>query len=428
MGRKVFLSFLGTGNYKSCRYVSEEFGESEVVEFVQDALVQLVCRDFTAGDVVYIFLTEESERKHWSSLSKILDKSGLSVVAVKDIPEAYSESEIWELFTRIFNVLKSNDEVILDITHGFRSLPMLAMVLLSYAKALKNIKVRGVYYGAFEALGPSFSIDDFIPDPTDRRAPVIDLTAFASLQDWTYSARNFVSTGKPSSIADLTLKNIEPVLRNSRGTDKTAFRLRQFVKSLSLAEREISTNRGKNLLDFPSMSNAKNNLQEILKDPGSVLPPLLPILEVIFEKVEVFNSSQYENWEACVDWCIKHGLEQQGITQLQEGIITFICKRNRLNAANLIDREIVSQSLNIFSKNINYDDWNSPARDHKEVVETVINDPFVQSHKANYDRLSELRNDINHGGYKKNSISSPEKIALRLEEIFVEFRKISQNP
>ncbi len=426
MARKVFLSFLGTGNYKVCKYVSPLLGESEVVEFVQNAIYSLACKEFTSNDCVYIFLTKDAELKHWSSLQPLLEQHNASVIPVKEIPEGYSENEIWKIFDKVFEVIQNNDEIILDITHGFRSMPMLAMVLMNYAKALKNISVKGVYYGAFEALGQGHLIEKEIPNPENRKVPLLDLMAFSSLQDWTFAAQSFIKTGNPTSIVNLTNLSIKPILIETGGKDYAAGKLRQLINSLKKGEREIATNRGKLIQKSTNILIAKKSINELLQDPNSVLAPLRPLLQIIYSKIEKFDSAAYANWEASVDWCITHGLEQQGITQLQEGIISFICNDVELNDANLTHREIVSQAVNIYAFDIIEDDWREPACLNKETVRKIILSQFVISNKNNYNKLTELRNDINHGGYKQHSLSDSSIFSERLREIFLAFRSLTK--
>ena len=52
------------------------------------------------------------------------------------IPKGQSEQEIWEIFQIVYDRLKSGDEVIFDITHAFRSIPMLAITIFS--KKIEN--------------------------------------------------------------------------------------------------------------------------------------------------------------------------------------------------------------------------------------------------------------------------------------------------
>ncbi len=426
MGRKVFLSFLGTGGYKPCKYVSAELGESSVVYFVQEAIYQLACRDFTTKDKVFIFLTKDAEEKNWPGLFECLSKYTESLHPVTQLPEGYNESDVWKIFENVLNVLEEDDEIILDITHGFRSLPMLAMVLLNYAKALKNTIVKGIFYGAFEVLGPSYQIDTNIPDPNDRKAPLLNLLAFSILQDWTFAAQTFIKTGNPEGITQLTRQNLIPILIESKGKNETASLLRTVTNAIERGEREIATNRGKLISNGTNFLEAKNTLQEVIKNTAGVFAPLKPILFKIQEKIANFGHNANLNWESGVEWCILHGLEQQGITQLQEGIIGYVCQRNKLDVTNIQDRELVSQALNIYSRNIEQANWKKPAIEHPEIIMSIMEDIFVKDHRANFDKLVELRNDINHGGFKKNALQKSGQFSERLKEIFNTYRSIKQ--
>jgi len=66
---------------------------------------------------------------------------------IKEIPDGKDTDEIWEIFDIIYNALEEDDNIYIDITHSFRYLPMLLLVLLNYAKYLKNIKIKQITYG-----------------------------------------------------------------------------------------------------------------------------------------------------------------------------------------------------------------------------------------------------------------------------------------
>ncbi|MFQ5561038.1 MAG: TIGR02221 family CRISPR-associated protein, partial [Nitrospinota bacterium] len=204
---KVFISFLGTGKYCECNYALK--GKTvHGVRYIQEALLDLLSCDFTQSDRALIFTTKEAEAKNWTEkLEKRLSPFGkrFSVENVS-VPDGGSEKEIWEIFTIVFNTLKEGDDVILDITHGFRSLPMLSIVLLNYARFLKRINVRGIYYGAFEALGNRSEVEK-IP-LSERNAPVFDLTSFDVIQQWGFASENFVNYGNAEKVSELLEKSI----------------------------------------------------------------------------------------------------------------------------------------------------------------------------------------------------------------------------
>ncbi|MDY0388263.1 MAG: TIGR02221 family CRISPR-associated protein, partial [Methanolobus sp.] len=178
MPRKILISFLGTNEYVPANYyLGDQSHKIDNVRFIQEAILELICNGWTEMDVVKVFLTDEAEKKNWvdnghcEKDQKIIECEGLNtrlkafalhhkikytVEPVFNVPTGITESDVWDVFDTIYEQLEENDEVYFDITHSFRSIPMLCMVLLNYAKYLKNITVKGIYYGAFEVLGPAW--------------------------------------------------------------------------------------------------------------------------------------------------------------------------------------------------------------------------------------------------------------------------------
>jgi CRISPR-associated DxTHG motif protein len=141
MSRKVFISILGTGDYTPCCYKLNETTSREV-KFVQSALTDFVCADWTSNDKIFICATKEASNTHWETLPKELHVNATKV----DIPTGENTGEIWGQFQNIYNVLQNDDELTVDITHGLRSIPLLVSALLQYAKFLKGVKVNAIYY------------------------------------------------------------------------------------------------------------------------------------------------------------------------------------------------------------------------------------------------------------------------------------------
>lgn len=199
-GRKVFLSVLGTGFYQKCVYYAGDF-RAEQTRFIQRASLEYYgAREWTSTDLVCIFVTSKARTDNWSverktkdgtvernirkdpvtqtdeeyfGLNDELQSLGLKA-PVREIPisQEGTEDAIWETFRKIYDVLQEGDEVYLDVTHAFRYIPMLVMVLLNYAKFLKHIKVMGIVYGNWESRTKN-KID----------APMVNLLPFSELQD-----------------------------------------------------------------------------------------------------------------------------------------------------------------------------------------------------------------------------------------------------
>ena len=129
---KTFISFLGTNDYLECSY---KFRNEIVknVRFVQEATIKLNCMRWSADDRVIIFTTRDSFQKNWKdnghkdwNTGKIPDRTGLEKrinnIDLKcqwkqvSIPDGKTESEIWDIFSTVFEQINQNDEIIFDVT------------------------------------------------------------------------------------------------------------------------------------------------------------------------------------------------------------------------------------------------------------------------------------------------------------------------
>lgn len=108
------------------------------------------------------------------------------------IPSGKSEGELWEIFNIYADAVDNEDEVVLDITHGFRSLPVLALPAIAYLSQVKNVEFKYILYGAFEARNSS-----------KNETPIFDLTPFVSLLDWTNAVNVFQHSGDARPLAEL---------------------------------------------------------------------------------------------------------------------------------------------------------------------------------------------------------------------------------
>lgn len=410
MARKVLLSFLGTGNYEECAY-SLLNRQSSKTKYIQHALSELIVDDWTDEDAFIVLLTSESKEKHWnqsdkgSGLKELISAQDSSSNSAKlmpvDIRFSSDEEGIWDLFTTIHKQFQTNDEVYVDITHGFRFLPMLLMTVLNYEKVVHNIAVKKIFYGAFEM-------------KVDGVAPIIDLTNLSLIQDWSVAAQNYVNYGVVDSMSKLIIPVVNERQQAASGGDEAAKVQRGFIKKLEEVTLNILSNRGTVLVNMEP-NNPLSALDQYIghfsdsNNQLGVLQPFVPLINLINEKLVSLTraSSSYERWMHAVDWCEKHDYIQQGITQLQEGVITFICQQfsRVLDYENVSDREIVTGVINFVAipdeNQRRMWRWSIPEKS----TLTVQVKEFVQNLNiaSSYGSLTQLRNDINHGGYKSES-------------------------
>lgn len=426
MPRKTFLSFLGTNNYEPVSYYLENerrAGLPPPVKYVQQAILWELAGQFSAGDAAFIFLTEEARAANWAAdghrnfkTGEALPNPGLErelrnggyVFAVQpvDIDGESEASAIWNTFQVVFDCLQEGDEVYLDITHSWRYLPMLGMTLLNYGKALKKITVAAIYYGALEQLGPLHEVRSMPAD--ERPVPILNLVSFSELQDWAVAADDFVQDGNPTRLNLLTRKSLTPILRDRQGKDEVANNLNALSKHIQDLAPLIATNRGLEIWGFPyaALHDALNRLSA----GQNYIKPLNAIIRQIEDKVAGFQPEGALQWLESVHWCIRHNLIQQGVTQLQEGLLAWLCVHYEgqaiapvgfFNMEQQEPRNLLSAALQFIIAAPEEQKWGGAAGRHKEVMKRIMQDETACALARDYMNLVQMRNDINHGGYTK---------------------------
>ena len=424
---KSFISILGTNNYLECLHSFNGFISQRPVKYVQEDLIKFFCKDFDEHSEIRIFLTKEAKEKNWlndghrNKNNNVLHNKGLedrltelnikAKIKAIDINEGFTEKEIWDNFQKIYDTISENEEVIVDITHSFRSLPMLLITLLNYAKQLKKIKVLGIYYAAFESLGSIQEVSK--KEPEERIVPILDLTSFSTLQDWTNVTFDFINNANVNQIKKL----IKQSDKNSPNNDpKTKFSTSAVVRELDILISDISLCRGKELSRF-NFIGLKNKLKE-LKNNQEIPAAFIYLLDVIEEKISKFENDPSKLLKTLTDWCIQHNLFQQAITLLQEFTITFVLTELKLNISNKTNRELVAQAFKIKSQNIPIDEWSKHAFEHQDIVKNILKFYLFENQELlrTFEKLSDIRNDVNHAGFLEGA-KSVESIKDRLSEI-----------
>lgn len=231
---RVLISFLGTGpstghnqgEYRRANYYFPETGHNYESPFVAD----VICREYkidkvllvgtmhSIWDGVYDFFSKKSgltpniqvwEEIYWqcqnanheTPLSEIVHQAEIEQVlgnGSKLIPIHYglNANEIEANSTIILGLeqyLDEGDELIIDITHSFRSLPMYMMNMLVYLQNVskKNLRIKHICYGMLDvAYEMGF-------------APIIELKDILRVNEWISGAYSFKRFGNADKIAEL---------------------------------------------------------------------------------------------------------------------------------------------------------------------------------------------------------------------------------
>lgn len=417
MARKVFISFLGTNNYLDTHY---ELGgrQSSLVRFIQEALLELAFNDWTSDDHIYIFGTDGDEgsyKKNWLDNGQS-DKNGpiiqpglktqLTNMGLKTpfdfefIPEGFSSDDVWKMMEIITGKLEQGDEIHLDVTHAFRSIPMLATTLFNYTQFMLGTTLASVHYGAFEKLGPVFKVKGIPED--DRFAPIIDMTDIVRLQDFTDAASSLKQFGRVVKISEQLSKVGNQMQR------KYQMVLVQVGKEISKLDNYISTCRIADIRRGKYKKTISNNLKGIKS--LAIPTPVKQLVDQI--ELETSNFVPFEsdkNIEAAIRWSIKYNMFAQAYTLIRE----YLCIRvahalakysSEFDPAeeNKEFREFVSKLLSINQKDVAACNFKDELKVHLSLTQKLLGDQMIQTLRSQYKHLADARNIINHGKGKQD--------------------------
>lgn len=425
---RIFMSVLGTSCYVEAQYKLEE-DVSAPTPFVQEAYLTLTKDSWSKEDRLIFFLTDKARKKSWEDggnfeeglYSRLKKLSLAAKVVALPFKEGYTEEDIMQNFLTIVEQLYEGDEVIFDITHSFRSLPMLNLVALNYARVLRGARIERIHYGAFEVLGEPREVKENIP-VEQRIAPIFDLTPYVTLMDWAFAVDDFVRYGMAERLAEMVRAKAIPVLRETRGEDERAKAFRKFIDSLHGLAMSIYTCRCRELMerDWKSLDLEK------LSQSYTFLPPFVPLLEKLEQKVKGFvDGDSWSKAEAAVKWCLEHGMIQQGYTILQEAIITETARIMGVDDVYDKDqRKFVSSLLSVKVQKKPLEEWKGVLGDRREeaIEWCEKGGEHLDRLAVAFDRLSKLRNDINHCGCRKDP-RKPKDLVEKLEKCFSEARE-----
>lgn len=141
---------------------------------------------------------------------------------------AYGQNEVEQLsiVRAVSEQVGEGDTLYLDITHGFRHLPMLAVLIALYLQRTKQVTIQGIFYGASELWGKDGG----------EFAPVLDLQGLLRIAEWVSALDQFGKDGDYGVFAGLLKKDGFP---HGNALEKAAFFERNF--NIPDAQKALST-------------------------------------------------------------------------------------------------------------------------------------------------------------------------------------------
>jgi CRISPR-associated DxTHG motif protein len=370
------ITFLGITDYEEVEYRWHDL--SKPTKFVQEALVRWLQPETTC-----VLLTKEARKKHWGDLCQRLQRHTQTVEGI-NIPDGKSEEELWEIFAAISKAVQEGDEIVFDITHGFRSLPMIALLTIAYLKQVKGVKVQHVVYGVYEK--------------GKHEAPILDLTPFADLLDWLAAAKIFTATGDSGELGQLIQEIQNDAYRNREAYGEN---LPRALKNFGAALAEVSDDLL--LARVPNLPKSVSNLIEKQKQASAEVSQWAPPLRLLLDKIAAayapFQDDSLPTQAKLIRWYLNHNHIVQAMTLAREWVVSYYAQQKSL------------------SRNDAENELNQRANNQE-------NDELVQL----WSSIRNIRNDLAHCGFSRaeGQVLSATSIRQNAEEVVKQIERLAQ--
>lgn len=324
---RVFLSFLGLGSprrdadskaivdhcYYPASYRFPGQDPSPKTPYVQRAVLEALIARGETPDVVLIAMTAGSREWQWDKagrlracLEELQAMREPGRVVSLDISEDLSVDNQWTTFQAILEHVPKGCDLYVDLTHGFRVMPILFSTAIHFLTQVRQVRLAGAYYGAYEPRkeGPF---------------PIVDMKDFFAVNRWAEAVRSVVEDANPTLMADLA--GTEHSLQFSALEDEALIRGFQHLgsvlknadtSSVAAAADDVVTSIARALEHANPASRvllelALDKFQDLARDGGT----------------ERFSAAWYDVQLQMAKVLLDHGLTMQGLTVLRELVVSW---------------------------------------------------------------------------------------------------------
>jgi CRISPR-associated protein Csx16 len=410
----VLISFLGTGRYEKVGY---KWGEDTIdlrTEFVPLALCKFLQKKNHIIENVVILATEQAELAHGEELRQALQENNLKYDFVP-YPFGNNTDEIWKQFNILADQIEfekkcSEAEVVLDITHGFRSMPFFAAAATVFVSMVRKKKPLHIFYGAFQS-----NWEFKKPPPAEDKggiSEIWELGDFTELIDWSHALNMFLHTGNVGDLTEKT-KIIASKARKKwymEGQKGEAPGLNNLSGALGRFGESLATVRTGDLLLGPA--DNKNSAARALLEQVQILrpqiknymPPMAYCLDKIEEMVKPLQTETLSGKKGMMAISALAGLYHElgryaeCASTLREGMVNLFATPEKTDS-------LLPGRLEL---------------NGRAEVESLFMGFQQAEKKSSVSTLAGLRNDIEHAGYRANP-STPQSIKDGLRKLISSF-------
>lgn len=381
LGLGRFNRETGNYSYEEATYRWDHFPDKPV----KTRVIQQAFREWYPEAGILVLTTEEAFEHTWPKVKP------LGNVQPEKIPKGSAPEEFWQIYNTITQAIPEGAKVVLDITHGLRSIPVLTLLALAFLRAARRIQLEAVVYAAQDAKTP------------EGITPIFDLTPFLTMLDWASATNRFLETGDARRFKELLIKSKQQALKSLGGD------LEKFTNALVLNRTTEVSEYARGLLK--SIREARDETYSQPYQP-------LRLLEDRLEKsiAPIANEKPIHSQFSQIAWYANQQQYAQAIALAREWMISVrIWKTDGWFSVNKEERRLAEDWLTTFAKVL---ETKSKAEEEaekagdkdkhereKEKRLSVIPPQWTNFLKL-WQRVSDQRNDYAHFGMRKQQTST----------------------
>ena len=383
--RTLLVTSIGPNDYEETTY--ELGGERYATRFSPVAIA-----DSLGADAAFVPRTSEAGAAYDEVFAEKFSALGVES-SFAEIPKVDSEADVDAILGAIVHGLQDGDieadELVLDITHGFRSLPMVFFAAVMQLDALGNADVRGIYYGEFE-FGREVQ-------------PIIDLTRLHTLMEWYHAFQTFDRTGSLGPVHRLFDDRIEQLFKREEEPHEFA----SLVKSLGKTQTAL--------------------------DSGSPLEAGLGARDVL-EKLETFGDDELVGPEGAVLDPLERRLRPLAVADdagrkaditldeaevlRERAIVDFYRETDRYWLAVECARELmITRALYEQNQQRRWVESQKRQRISHDLSEIAKQDGEIPEVARVWRRIGDIRNAYAHAGFREDEMPSEQKVDQALRAV-----------
>lgn len=302
--------------------------------------------------------------------------------------------ENMEIFMKIINEIHDGDEIYIDITHAFRSIPLFTLTVMQFIEKLQNnnVNIKKVYYGMFEASGEY------------GYTPLVNLEYILEVQKWIEAADEFINLGRGYRIAELLKKESED------------------YQQLANALIELST-----LLSMNYISDIKASLKNISK-----------LLKKVEEKSDTKEQHIFRYVAPSIKQFVEKFNKNQTDSKIQLYLANWYLEHKNYGSEILCLGEVITTlfldqlNIKINTKESSNEKFNKRKEIKDKIRSYTGGSSLILNAKKLESKINKKRNDVAHAKLTSNKVSKTkmvefcEEIYKDINSLFKEFQKTGE--